>query len=95
MRVTMPSGEKVRMGRASRRVLLTLLSGATNLSGFPIGRAAQVGYGHVYIVLARLEHEEWVTSDWGEPNKYGDRRRFYRLTPYGRVRALKVLGLDG
>jgi DNA-binding PadR family transcriptional regulator len=84
------------MGRAHRRVLLVLLTGASRLSGYPISRAGMVGSGHVYVVLARLEREGWVESEWeaGEALPNGGRRRFYHLTPYGRTRALKVLGLE-
>jgi DNA-binding PadR family transcriptional regulator len=78
--------------RRDRRVLLVLLTGAGNLSGYPISRAAQVGSGQVYVSLARLEREGWVDSDWGD-GPPGRRRRYYRLTPTGRVRALASLGL--
>jgi DNA-binding PadR family transcriptional regulator len=79
--------------RATRRVLLALLSGASNLSGYPLARAAQVGYGKVYVILARLEREGWADSDWGPETAHG-RRRFYRLTTRGRYYALRTLGLE-
>ena len=85
----------IRPTRATRRVLLALLTNATNLSGYPLSRAAQVNSGTVYIVLSRLEEADapWVVGEWG-PGEEGHRRRFYRLTPYGRIRALRMLGLE-
>lgn len=80
--------------RRDRRVLLVLLTGASNLSGYPLSRAAQVGSGSVYITLAKLERQEWVEGEWGEYTPNGGRRRYYHLTPYGRIRALRALGLE-
>jgi DNA-binding PadR family transcriptional regulator len=82
-----------RVPRSDRRVMLALLSGAANLSGYPLARATQVGYGRVYVILGRLERSGWVSSEWGAPDAKGNRRRFYRLTPGGRSQALAVLGL--
>jgi DNA-binding PadR family transcriptional regulator len=81
--------------RATRRVLLVLLTGAGELSGFPISRAAMVGSGHVYVLLARLERAGWVASEWQEnvPRGRPGPRRFYQLTRYGRAMALTMLGL--
>lgn len=84
----------VRLTRKNRRVLLVLLSGATNLSGYPICQAAMTGSGTVYYLLWRLEDAGWVTSEEG-PVFNGDmRRRFYRLTPAGRSEAYALLGLE-
>jgi transposase len=80
--------------RSERRVLLVLLTGAPNLSCDPISQAAQVGIGRVCPILARLETEGMAAS---RPEQFTDRphrRRFYRLTPAGRVYALSVLGLE-
>jgi PadR family transcriptional regulator len=84
----------IKSTRRMKRVLLVLLTGAPELSGYPICRAAGVGPGSVYPELARLEYAGWVTSDWGGPvYPNGGRRRFYRLTPYGRRAAYRLLGL--
>lgn len=82
-------------GRKDRRVLLVLLAGAGELSGYPISRAAQVGSGHVYTILGRLERLGWVESDWQQDPPAGQpgRRRFYRLTARGRSGAMMALGL--
>ena len=85
----------IRLTRKNRRVLLVLLSGATNLSGYPICRAAGTGSGTVYPLLARLEREGWVTSEWGPVfTDDGLRRRFYQLTADGRSEAYRMLGLE-
>jgi DNA-binding PadR family transcriptional regulator len=86
---------RVLLTRRRRRVLLALLTGAGNLSGYPLCRAAQVGPGTVYTLLSHLEDAEWVTSEWDtETAPNGGRRRFYRLTERGRTGAAAALGLD-
>ena len=83
--------------RSRRRVMLVLLTGASRLSGYPISRAAMVGSGTVYIILAHLEGLGWAVSEWETPNPLPEgqgRRRFYRLTPFGRERVLELLGLE-
>ncbi len=85
---------EIKPTRATRRVLLVLLTGAGRLSGYPIARAAQVNSGGVYVILARLERIGWVASDWEQGKPEGERRRFYQLTRYGRAKALEMLGLD-
>jgi DNA-binding PadR family transcriptional regulator len=72
-------------------VLLALLTGASNLSGYPIGRVAQVGSGRVYKALGRLEQLGLVDTGWSEDNP---RRRLYRLTQPGRHWAALHLGLE-
>ena len=84
----------VKPTRRTRRVLLVLMTGATNLSGYPISRAAAVHSGGVYVTLAKLERAGWVASEWGAPNAKGDRRRFYHLTLKGRTKAIGLLGLE-
>ena len=79
--------------RRERRVLLALLSGASNLSGYPVGHAAQVGSGRVYITLGRLEALGWVTKRAGEDGTSQGERRFYSLTPHGRSQVMRLLGL--
>jgi DNA-binding PadR family transcriptional regulator len=80
--------------RRERRVLLALLSGAGNLSGYPLGRTAQVGSLTVYRVLDRLEDRYWVIGQWEADKPKGERRRFYTLTPVGRTAVLGLLKLE-
>jgi DNA-binding PadR family transcriptional regulator len=85
---------EIKPTRATRRVLLVLLTGAGKLSGYPISRAGMVHSGNVYVILARLERTGWVAADWEHGKPEGQRRRFYRLTRYGQAQALKLLGLE-
>jgi DNA-binding PadR family transcriptional regulator len=78
--------------RRDRRVLLVLLTGAPNLSGYVICRAAGLASGTVHPCLARLESMGWADSEWRpgpEP-----RRRVYRLTKRGRYHGMLALGLE-
>lgn len=85
---------KVKPTRGVRRVLLVLLTGADNLSGYPIGRAAAISFASVYNALDRLENAGWITGEFeGQPGAR-PRRRFYRLTPEGRSLATGLLGLE-
>src|SRR6266849_7901667 len=43
----------------------------------------QVNQGSLYPALHRLEHQGWVTSEWGV-SELGRRARFYELTAEGR-----------
>ena len=43
----------------------------------------RVNQGSLYPALHRLEHQAWITSDWGV-SELGRRARFYRLTAAGR-----------
>lgn len=79
--------------RATRRLLLALLLDAPRMSGVPLSRVAQVGYGTVYVILARLERCGWVAGIWEEGPPAGHRRRLYRLTPEGRIGAAELLKL--
>jgi transcriptional regulator len=43
----------------------------------------QVNQGSLYPALHRLEHEGWITAEWGV-SELGRRARFYKLTVTGR-----------
>ena len=43
----------------------------------------EVNQGSLYPALHRLEHQGWITADWGV-SELGRRARFYRLTAKGR-----------
>jgi len=43
----------------------------------------EVNQGSLYPALHRLEHEGWITAEWGI-SELGRRARFYRLTQRGR-----------
>jgi PadR family transcriptional regulator, regulatory protein PadR len=85
---------KIRVTKRLKRVLLVLLTGAPDLSGYVICRAAGMGSGSIYPELARLERAGWVDSYREVPDPAGrSPRRFYRLTPEGRAAAFPLLGL--
>jgi PadR family transcriptional regulator len=74
------------------RVLLDDLLGEHY--GLEICKAAGLPSGSLYPILASLEREGWVTSDWEELNESEAgrrRRRYYRLTRDGAVRADEAL----
>jgi transcriptional regulator len=43
----------------------------------------RVNQGSLYPALHRLEHQGWITSEWGV-SELGRRARFYQLTANGR-----------
>jgi DNA-binding PadR family transcriptional regulator len=49
-------------------------------SAYPISRLAEVGSGYVFVILARLEADGRVRSEWGAEIHPGLRRRLYSLT---------------
>jgi DNA-binding PadR family transcriptional regulator len=85
--------------RRERRILLVLLTGAGNLWGLKIFHLAQVSsWGGMYVVLAKLEQQGWVTAESSCPFmslKTGESRRRmrYQLTDKGRAGAMEALGL--
>jgi PadR family transcriptional regulator PadR len=46
-------------------------------------RVLLVNQGSLYPALHRLEHQGWISADWGV-SELGRRARFYRLTTSGR-----------
>ena len=48
----------------------------------------QVGQGSLYPALHKLEHQGWITAEWGE-SENGRRAKYYSLTREGR-RALAL-----
>jgi DNA-binding PadR family transcriptional regulator len=89
---------QLRDSKATRRVLTVLLTGARNIGGYTIWHLTGGSSGGVYVVLDRLEHNDppWITAEWEVLPDGVDRprRRYYRLTPWGRQRALRLLGLE-
>ena len=74
-------------------VLVSALDGDSDLHGWAIMKATKRSGPTVYGVIDRLENMGWITGQWEgrnpEPNK--PRRRFYRLTPTGRIGATELL----
>ncbi|MGH8909798.1 MAG: PadR family transcriptional regulator [Egibacteraceae bacterium] len=62
--------------------------------GLELARSTRLPSGTVYPILARLEHADWVTSDWEDIDEAAEgrrRRRYYRLTGEGAAAARAVL----
>lgn len=47
------------------------------------GEQLEIQQGSLYPALYRLEHQGWITSEWGESDNKR-KARFYRLTAAGR-----------
>jgi hypothetical protein len=79
--------------RWMKRTLLVLLTGAPGLGNGTIWQV--YGYGRVPIAeLVRLVNAGWAERYREEPPPLNrPQRTFYRLTPYGRRAAFRVLGL--
>src|SRR5215469_14721586 len=45
----------------------------------------EIQQGSLYAALYRLEHQGWITSEWGE-SENNRKARFYRLTASGKRR---------
>lgn len=46
---------------------------------YDLMKAAKLGPGDVYVVLAELENRGLVTSEWEQPEGEGPRRRLYSV----------------
>jgi PadR family transcriptional regulator PadR len=52
--------------------------------GYDLMKAARLPSGTLYPLLARLEHQELVASEWETPRQEGQRpRKYYHLTAEG------------
>jgi PadR family transcriptional regulator PadR len=77
-------------GTVDLLILRTLQSGQS-LHGWAISERIQhisenilrLNQGSLYPALHRLEHQGWITAEWGV-SELGRRARFYRLTASGR-----------
>lgn len=86
----MPKGSiDLLQGTLDLLILRTLQSGAKH--GWAISERIQqisedllkVNQGSLYPALHRLEHQGWITAEWGI-SEAGRRARFYKLTATGR-----------
>ena len=84
-----------RMTLTTQLVLRALLEQpAKEIYGLEICQKAGLPSGTIHPILARLEKAEWLESRWEEtdPREEGrPRRRYYRLSPDGAVRAQVAL----
>jgi len=49
------------------------------------GQQLEIQQGSLYPALYRVEHQGWITSEWGE-SENSRKAKFYRLTAAGRRR---------
>jgi PadR family transcriptional regulator PadR len=47
------------------------------------GERLEIQQGSLYPALYRLEHQGWITSEWGE-SENKRKAKYYRLTPAGK-----------
>lgn len=86
---------RLRLSRRDRRVLLALLTDATNLSATTLAVTAQVSPWRVFQIIDRLEDANVVVTAREElsPGDIRPPRRYYRLTAQGRAWAHEALAL--
>lgn len=79
----------------TQAVLAALLEDPTKPRyGLDISREAELKSGTIYPILARLERDGWLESEWEsiDPSAEGRRpRRYYRLTGAGELAARESL----
>jgi PadR family transcriptional regulator, regulatory protein PadR len=89
----------VRMSLQTLRVLEAFLENPTQeLAGADVQKRGRLASGTLYPILLRLESAGWFVSRWEavDPADVGrPRRRLYRLTPGGLVRASEVFASFG
>ena len=75
----------MRMTAPLERVLGAFLADpAAPRYGYDLMKAARLPSGTLYPLLARLEHQRLVTSEWETPQQEGQRpRKYYQLTGEG------------
>lgn len=84
----------IRLTRTTLLVLHILVAAEGRVCGADIGRRSGIGSGARYTILQRLEQAGWLESMWedGDPRALGrPRRRYYRLSPTGRERAIAAV----
>ena len=90
-----PESPDPRMTQTTQLVLRALLDHpADELYGLEICAKAGLPSGTIHPILARLEKADWLESRWEavDPREQGrPRRRYYRLSPDGAVRARVAL----
>jgi PadR family transcriptional regulator, regulatory protein PadR len=77
--------DQPRITSQTLKVLGALIS-SKDISGAEIARVTKLSSGTLYPILMRLEHHEWIKSEWeeGDPRKLGrPRKRLYRITALG------------
>jgi PadR family transcriptional regulator PadR len=75
----------VRRTQSLRRVAAALLSRPdAHHWGYQLIQETGLASGALYPILARLEAQGWLASDWADPDGSYPRRRYYTITSSGR-----------
>ena len=89
-----PSTDDPRVSLQGMRVLEAfMLDVYKEIAGADVARFSRLPSGTLYPILLRFESAGWLSSRWEEidPKHAGrPRRRLYRLTPTGAVRAQTI-----
>ena len=81
--------------KATRLALIALFNAPESLHGYEIMQIAGIKPGTLYPMLARLEDQAMLASQWQEPSVEGrPPRHIYSLTEAGRVLAKSLLQED-
>lgn len=81
-----------RLTPATGDVLSVLLADPAPVWGLAVVKASRRPAGSVYPILERLERLGWVASEWETDDaRPGPRRRYYVLTPDGRMAATAAI----
>jgi PadR family transcriptional regulator PadR len=75
----------MRRTMAARAVARALLAKPDSWHwGYSLAQEADLPSGVLYPILARMEAEQWIASEWGDAHRH-PRRRYYQLTDTGRA----------
>lgn len=85
--------DQIKPTRATRRVLLVLLTGDPGLDGPAIRHLAGINSLRAYGTIHRLERAGWVEGRWEGWADMESRHRLYQLTRQGRAKTIGLLGL--
>ena len=78
--------------KATRQALIALFNAPESLHGYDIMQITGIKPGTLYPMLARLEDQAMLSSQWQEPSVEGrPPRHIYSLTEAGRVLAKALL----
>ena len=81
--------------KATKQALIALLSAPQSLHGYEIMQVTGIKPGTLYPMLARLEDQGVLTSQWQETSIEGrPPRHMYSLTETGRILAKSLLSED-
>jgi PadR family transcriptional regulator PadR len=81
----------MRRTKAQLAVATALLTNPHGRHGYDLMQQTGLPSGAIYPILARLEDQGLVTSDWADPHGSYPRRRVYQLTDQGRAQLTELV----